>query len=161
MQSDMEKTFSPILNSIARYEVQFSAPLYAEHTNTPIIDTDEFYINGEAVKINNYTDAYVDGFYKLKSYRMIGEDEVIVNPDIGYIDVANGVVVFDGINITSYNTTKGRISIYAKPNSFDIAPKRNQLVIINMSEVEVTPEIDTIATGGTVAGIGYNVTPRH
>ncbi len=161
MRSDMEKTFSPILNSIARYEVQFSAPLYAEHTNTAIIDTDEFYIDGEAVKINNYTDAYVDGFYKLKSYKMIGEDEVIVNPDIGYIDVVNGIVVFDGINITSYDTAKGRISIYAKPNSFDIAPKRNQLVIVNMNQVQVTPEIDTIATGGTVAGIGYNVTPRH
>lgn len=161
IRTSMEKTFSPILNSIARYEVQFSAPLYAEHTREAIIDTDEFTIDGEAVKINNYEDSYADGLYKLKSYKMLGESEVIVNPDIGYVDVTNGIVVFDGINITAYNTTKGKISIFGKPNSFDIAPKRNQLVIVNMNEVEVTPEIDTIATGGTVAGIGYTVTPRH
>jgi len=158
---DMQKTFTPILNSIARYEVQFSAPLYAEHTNEAIIDTDEFTINGVAVRIKNYADPYADGFYKLKSYRMIGEEEVIVEPDIGYIDTVNGIVVFNGINITAYDTTKGKISIFAKPNSFDIAPKRNQLVIVNMSEVQVTPEIDTIATGGTIAGIGYNVISRH
>lgn len=158
---NMEKTFTPILNSIARYEVQFSAPLYSEHTNESIIETDEFSIEGVAVRIKNYEDSYADGFYKLKSYRMIGEDEVVVDPDVGYIDTVNGIVVLNGVNITEYNTTKGKISIFAKPNSFDIAPKRNQLVIVNTSEVQVTPEIDTIATGGTIAGIGYNVIARH
>lgn len=158
---DMEKTFIPILNSIARYEVQFSAPLYAEHTNEPIIETDELTVDGVAVKIKNYADSYADGLYKLKSYRMIGEDEVIVEPDVGYIDATNGIVVFNGLNVTAYDTTKGKVSIFAKPNSFDIAPKRNQLVIVNMSEVQVTPEIDTIATGGTIAGIGYSVISRH
>lgn len=161
VRSNMEKKFSPILNSIARYEVEFSAPLYSEHTNESIIDTDEFTIDGVAVRIKNYVDSYADGLYKLKSYRMIGEEEQIINPEVGYVDVTNGIVVFDGINITAYNTTKGTISIYGKPNSFDIAPKRNQLVIVNMNQVKVTPEIDTIATGGTIAGIGYTVTSRH
>lgn len=161
MRANMEKKFTPVLNTIARYVVEFSAPLYASHTNEPIIETDEFVIGGESVKIKNYVDSYATGFYKLKSYKMIGEDEIVINPDIGYIDTVNGIVVFDGINITDYDTTKGVISIYAKPNSFDIAPKRNQLVLINMNQVTVTPEIDTIATGGTVAGIGYTVTARH
>lgn len=161
LRVNMEKKFTPIVNTIARYVVEFSAPLYASHTNEAIIETDEFYINGVAVRIKNYVDTYADGIYKLKSYNIIGEDEIVVNPDIGYIDVTNGIVVFDGINITDYDTAKGSISIYGKPNSFDIAPKRNQLVIVNMSEVSVTPEIDTIATGGTVAGIGYTVTARH
>lgn len=161
MRVNMEKKFSPILNTIARYIVEFSAPLYASHTNEAIITTDEFYVNGIAVRVKNYVDAYTDGVYKLKTYRIIGEDEIVVNPDVGYVDVTNGIVVFDGINITAYDTTKGSISIFGKPNSFDIAPKRNQLVIINMNQVEVTPEIDTIATGGTIAGIGYTVTARH
>lgn len=161
MRVNMEKKFNPIVNTIARYVVEFSAPLYASHTNEPIITTDIFEINGVEVQVKNYADAYADGLYKLKTYRMIGEDEIIVNPDVGYIDVTNGLVVFDGINITNYDTAKGVISIFGRPNSFDIAPKRNQLVLINMNEVAVTPEIDTIATGGTVAGIGYAVTPRH
>ena len=161
MRVNMEKKFSPILNTIARYVVEFSAPLYASHSNTAVITTDEFYINGVAVRVKNYADPYSDGIYKLKTYRIIGEDEIVVNPDVGYVDVTNGIVVFDGINITNYDTAKGAISIFGRPNSFDIAPKRNQLVIINMNEVEVTPEIDTIATGGTIAGIGYTVTARH
>lgn len=161
MRVNMEKTFTPLLNTIARYVVEFSAPLYASHTNEPIITSDIFEINGTEVQVKNYVDSYADGLYKLKSFRMIGQDEIIVNPDVGYIDVTNGLVVFDGINITSYNTAKGVISIFGRPNSFDIAPKRNQLVLINMNEVTVTPEIDTIATGGTIAGIGYSVTPRH
>lgn len=156
-----EKRFIPTLNAIARYEVEFSSPLYASHTSEAIIDTDEFTIDGVAVKIRNYSDAYADGLYKLKTYRTIGEDEVIVNPDVGYVDVTNGIVVLNGINITAYDTVKGFVSIYGKPNSFDIAPKRNQLVIINMSQTNVTPEIDTIATGGTIAGIGYTVIARH
>ena len=161
MRVNMEKKFTPILNTIARYVVEFSAPLYASHSNTAVITTDEFYINGVAVRVKNYADPYSDGIYKLKTYRIIGEDEIVVNPDVGYVDVTNGIVVFDGINITNYDTAKGAISIFGRPNSFDIAPKRNQLVIINMNEVEVTPEIDTIATGGTIAGIGYTVTARH
>jgi hypothetical protein len=156
-----EKRFIPTLNAIARYEVEFSSPLYASHTSEAIIDTDEFTIDGVAVKIRNYPDSYADGLYKLKTYRTIGEDEVIVNPDVGYVDVTNGIVVLNGVNITAYDTVKGFVSIYGKPNSFDIAPKRNQLVIINMSQTNVTPEIDTIATGGTIAGIGYTVIARH
>ena len=53
------------------------------------------------------------------------------------------------------------IEITASPNSNDIAPKRNQLLQIDMNNVTVTPQIDTIATGGTVAGIGYETVPRH
>jgi hypothetical protein len=161
MRVNMEKTFTPLLNTIARYVIEFSAPLYASHSNEPIITSDIFTINGTEVQVKNYADSYADGLYKLKSFRMIGQDEIIVNPDVGYIDVTNGLVIFDGINITSYNTAKGFISIFGRPNSFDIAPKRNQLVLIDMTEVTVTPEIDTIATGGTIAGIGYSVTPRH
>ena len=35
----------------------------------------------------------------------------------------------------------------------------NQLLTIDMNEVSVTPQIDTVSTGGTVAGIGYTTTP--
>jgi hypothetical protein len=30
-----------------------------------------------------------------------------------------------------------------------------------MSISTITPEVDTIATGGVIAGIGYSTTPRH
>ena len=161
MRVNMEKRFIPITNAITKYEIEFSAPLYAEHSNEPIVQTDAIEIEGKSVYVKNYIDSYGIGLYKLKTYQMIGEEEVVINPDVGYVDVTNGLVVLNGVNITNYDTTKGYISLHAKPNSFDIAPKRNQLVLINMGLVSVTPEIDTIATGGTIAGIGYNVISRH
>jgi hypothetical protein len=53
------------------------------------------------------------------------------------------------------------MAVTSMPNSNDIAPKRNQLLQIDMGLTTITPEVDTIATGGTIAGIGYETTPRH
>ena len=53
------------------------------------------------------------------------------------------------------------ITMTASPNSNDIAPKRNQLLQIDMELTTITPQVDTIATGGTIAGIGYQTTSRH
>ena len=161
MRLKMEKHFIPILNAITRYDIEFSAALYAEHTTEPVIESDEIEIDGKLVKIRNYSDLASAGIYKLYTYQMIGEEQIIISPDVGYVDIANGIVSLTGVNITNYDTTKGFIAFSAHPNSFDIAPKRNQLVLINMDGVTVTPEIDTIATGGTIAGIGYTVTSRH
>ena len=77
----------------------------------------------------------------------------------GYIDAPNGVVV-----ITNFNPSAipgSYIAVTAVPNSNDIAPKRNQLLQIDMSLTTISPEVDSIATGGVIAGIGYVTTPRH
>lgn len=157
----MQKMLVPYLNTLSKYELQFSAPLYTTRSNEKIISTDEFEIDGVAIRVEDSGIVKDDGTRTLYSYRTVNDTKVIVNSDIGYIDPANGLVVLSGVNITNYNTTVGHISFNALPNSFDIAPKRNQLVVISMDDVNVTPEIDTIATGGTIAGIGYTTIPRH
>ena len=161
IRSSMEKRFVPILNTIARYELQFSSPLYSSRTNERVISTDEFEIDGENVFIEDSFEEEANGTRKLYSFRTISDVKVIINNDVGYVDPSTGIVVLNGINITGYNTTAGHISVKGIPNSFDIAPKRNQLVIISMDDLTVTPQIDTIATGGSIAGIGYTTTPRH
>jgi len=42
-----------------------------------------------------------------------------------------------------------------KPASSDVSPTRNELLTINTSTAKITGEVDTMATGGTTAGIDY------
>ena len=55
-------------------------------------------------------------------------------------------------------TTAIRITVV--PDSLDLAPKRNQLINIENDQVVITPEIDTIATGGSSGTINYTTTSR-
>ena len=66
-----------------------------------------------------------------------------------------------GSSVDPDSIVGNEIHINAAPDSNDIAPKLNQLLEIDMGMTTVTPEVDTIATGGVVAGIGYRTTPRH
>ena len=52
------------------------------------------------------------------------------------------------------------ITVTATPSSSDLAPKRNQLLQIDLLQTTVTPQVDEIATGSVIAGIGYTTTPN-
>ena len=45
-----------------------------------------------------------------------------------------------------------------KPASTDVSPARNVLLDINTSTATISGEVDTMATGGTTAGIDYETT---
>jgi len=47
------------------------------------------------------------------------------------------------------------IDVTVKPASTDVSPTRNELLTINTSTAIISGEIDTMATGGTTAGIDY------
>ena len=76
---------------------------------------------------------------------------------IGTIYAAQGKVVIDGL--TPDTTTP--IAITLLPNSNDLAPKRNQLLDILLSNVAITGEVDTIAVAGSSGAINYTTQSRH
>ena len=91
-------------------------------------------------------------------FRLTTTNQKIVSVQkAGTVDVVNGIVTLDSFSPSAISGSY--ITITATPNSNDIAPKRNQLLEIDLNEVTVTPQVDTVATGGTVAGIGYTTTP--
>ena len=61
-------------------------------------------------------------------------------------------------NFTPNNTNVIRVTV--TPNSLDLAPKRDQLISIDNTYVNITPEIDTIATAGSSGSINYTTTSR-
>ena len=97
---------------------------------------------------------------QLQIFRLSSTNQKIITVEnAGSVDVVNGI-----ITITSFNPeaiTGSYITITATPNSNDIAPQRQQLIEIDMNNVTVTPQIDTVATGGAIAGVGYTTTPNY
>jgi len=72
------------------------------------------------------------------------------------VENATGRVVLEGFNLTSIvDTTTTQLKINARPASSDIKPTRNELLTIDTTNATITGEIDTMAVGGTTAGIDY------
>ena len=76
--------------------------------------------------------------------------------DAGEVNISKGTITLNNF----IPTTNASIKISVIPDSLDIAPKREQLLMIDSSFVTITPEIDTIATAGSSGSITYTTTSR-
>lgn len=154
----MQKRFVPTIGTPARYELEFSSPLYTTRSTEEVISSSAFTLNGQTHFIEDYNPAGVLE-HKLRIYRTVANQKIVTVLDAGYIEPEKGLFVLTSFNPEAF--AGNYITITSSPNSNDIAPKRNQLLQIDMNNVTVEPQIDTIATGGVVAGIGYQTVPRH
>jgi len=161
----MQKRLVPEIGISKKYTLSFSAPLYSSGSNEKIISSTGFTYNGFTQYIHDLpqnTNQVTNDLivrHPLQIYRIIGDAKQVTIQDAGFIIAEEGLVVLENFNPSAYDGNY--ISISAQPNSNDIAPKRNQLLQIDMGITTINPEVDTIATGGSIAGIGYNTTPRH
>jgi hypothetical protein len=163
----MIKRLIPILNTPRLYSIQFSSPLYSTRSNDKVISSTSFTYNGVTSYIQDRaqtlgsSEPHSDkgGTHTLEIYKLLNNNKITTVSDIGYIIADQGLVVLEKFTPSAINGDY--ITITGIPNSYDIAPKRNQLIKINMDDVTVTGEVDTIATGGTPAGVSYTTTPRH
>lgn len=163
----MVKRVVPVLNTPRLYTIQFSSPLYFTRSNDKVITSTSFtyggvtsYIQDRAQTLGS-AEPHSDkgGTHTLELYKILNNSKITTVSDIGYIIADQGLVVLERFAPSAINGDY--ITITGIPNSNDIAPKRNQLIKINMDDVTVTGEVDTIATGGTPAGVSYTTTPRH
>jgi hypothetical protein len=162
----MQKRFVPNIGTPQKYTLEFSSPLCSIRVYTSSIMSSAFTLNGftqflqdepdlELVDLLNNT---VNPPHTLYAYRLVGDTKVITVRDAGTVFPDDGIVELVDFNPEAFEGDY--ITITGIPGSDDIAPKRNQLLQIDMSQVTVVPEIDTIATGGSIAGIGYRTTPK-
>jgi hypothetical protein len=168
---DIDKSDPSILNSTARvfmykditpnpavnnsFILEYSSPIYQTSSTEDIIESSAFLINGvehyfgdtPIVGTNNRT-VYI--------YKLVNGNRIKIK-DAGIIEPAVGKVTLSGFRPDD-NTS---IRITVVPNSNDLAPKRNQLLEINLLSTTVIGEIDTIAVAGSAGAINYNTTARH
>lgn len=171
MLREIDKSDPSILNSVARvfmykdvtpsntlnnyFDLEYSSPIYHTHSNSSVISSTAIIING----IEHYLgDAPVVGSddRTVFLYKYIGGNVIRVK-DVGTIYANVGQVVISGFK----PDTTDSIRITLQPNSNDLAPKRNQLLKIDLLETNVIGEVDTIAVAGSAGAINYTTTARH
>lgn len=151
----MYKDVTPKVGQTNYWDVTYSSPIYATSSNESVISSSTFTIGGVDhvlgdVPKTNSTDRTI------YLYRVIGGVKTRLNA-VGTVYASAGRVVANGVQ----PDTTAAVTIYALPNSFDLAPKRNQLLDISTVQSTVTGEIDTIALAGSSGAITYTTTPRH
>ena len=154
----MKKRFVPILNQSVRYEIQFSSPIYITDSSEPLIyKSSTFTYNEEQCTLQDYVDT--NGDRKVRIIRGSGINQVTLANDVGFIDAAAGKLVLTAFNPSSYIGPYIELTVLGDSN--DVAPKRNNIVSIDMSDVVISGSNDPVLTGSAAGGTNYNLTPRH
>lgn len=151
----MYKDVTPKVGQTNYWDITYSSPIYSTSSDDSVISSSIIKIGGVDhilgdVPKTNSTDRTVYLF------RVVSGVKTRLNA-VGTVYAANGRVVVNGVQ----PDTTTAVTIYALPNSFDLAPKRNQLLDISSVQSTVTGEIDTIALAGSSGAITYTTTPRH
>ena len=114
-----------------------------------------FYTQGDAVNIHYFDD---DGKGVLRRYYLSSGARVYLDSTAGTVDYPNGKITINAINITSTVNTDSTIDFTVIPAGNDVVATRGNLIDIDPSDVKVTGEVDTIASGESSAGVGYTST---
>jgi len=152
----MFQNITPVNNADNNFSLSFSSPFYQSGLSTAYI------MSSTAFKINNvdhfFGDVPISGSTQRKVivYKVVDDVNSIVIADAGLIDIEKGTITLNSFR----PDTTDAIKITILPNSLDLAPKRDQLISIDMNTVTITPEIDTIATAGSSGSINYKTTSR-
>jgi hypothetical protein len=98
---------------------------------------------------------YYDASTASRIVQIVDVDGLIYDTNAGSVAESTGTVTLTSFNPTALPTGMTTIDVTVKPASTDVSPTRNELLTINTSTAIISGEIDTMATGGTTAGIDY------
>ena len=158
----VQKRLTPNVGYPQKYTLEFSSPFSSNiATGSSVIDSSEFIMNGFNHKMQDVptTDPNIR---KVQLYRISNNQKIITTVDAGTVNIKTGTVI-----LTNFNPDGGVVGSYAyitvtgTPSSNDLAPRRNQLLQIDLLQTVVTPQVDEIATGSVIAGIGYTTTANN
>jgi hypothetical protein len=146
-------TPNPAVNN--SFILEYSSPIYQTSSTEDIIESSAFLINGVE---HYFGDTPINGTNNrtVYLYKVVNGSRIRIK-DAGLIEPASGKVTLSGFRPD--DDTSIRITVV--PNSNDLAPKRNQLLEIDLLSTTVIGEIDTIAVAGSAGAINYNTTARH
>ena len=151
----VSKTTTLIQDSIAVIYLNFGTQLQPDDGNTisycsPWQYGGNYYYLGDSADPTNADRRILHTYYIQDGVRYI------VNRDAGSLILSTGEMLIKPVAI---NGTQD-IIIECIPISNDIAPRRNQILNIDMASLNVYSEIDTIAVGGSAAISTYTTFKR-
>ena len=151
----MQKKITPTLGEATKYTLKFNQALTDLDATT---GTTGSYVTSSIFTFNS-VDAKLKDFYDSSSdtriIQIVNTSGLVLATNVGDVNEEDGIVTLNSFAPTALPTGQATIDVTVKPASSDVSPTRNELLTINTSTATITGEIDTMATGGTTAGIDY------
>ena len=147
MSLQMQKRLEPNLEAITTYVVNFDNEIYHPIDGyTPVLTSTVFgyqdSTSSETVKPN--VDAYIndDGSGNIRIYKLVGGTKIYLNETAGTIDYTTGKISLLNFAPQYLDSTDTYIQFTTIPNSKDISSRRNQILIVEDSGLDVncTPQ---------------------
>ena len=163
----LSKDFTPTLNTSVKYTIPFNNALYNPHSGHDmdaggILSSSGFTISGDT----NEMFLNDDGKGNVRLYYIAdGTTNTYVNNTQGTIDYLTGLVTLNSLNIIGVSNVDGasatQVRLIVQPDSNDIIAVRNQVLEIDLTNTSITAVVDTVATGGSSAGVGVTTTSSY
>ena len=155
----MTKKIIPTIGTAKSYSLKF----YQELTDLDATSsTTGSYVTSDTFTFTGVTGAKLKDFYDTDSgtriVQVVDAAGLVLDTNAGSINETTGTVTLNSFNPTALPSGQTTISVTVKAASTDVSPARNVLLSINTSNATITGEVDTMATGGTTAGIDYTTT---
>jgi hypothetical protein len=155
----LRRQVAPRYNVSAEYSINLVNPIYSANVPEEAISSSGFYIKGSDA-IHYIQD---DGIGNIQLYyftssrsAVAGSTKFIVNPKIGTVDYANGIINIKNLNITALADIDWEITI--KPQSNDVVSAYTQIAQIARNYVTVNAIPDKTANGDLRGGKNYTFT---
>ena len=121
-----------------------------------ILTTTGFKVDGDITNTYYFDD---DGSGVIRRYSLNASGvRVFADQSAGTIDYTNGKISIDAIKFTSTVNNDTSIDFTTLPISDDVVAIRGSLIDISVDDINVKGEVDTISSGESSAGVGYNST---
>lgn len=153
----MIKSFRPNPLKNEDYVLKYANALYTSYIEEPTIESNVFILEGVECKLADEPIVGEEPKRRIYVYKVSDGFKLLNYTDVGYIEPEKANVVLKDIKFDLSN----EIFIYAKPDSFDIAPKFNQLVSISTDDITVVGELDSVSLLGSTGLSSYKTFKRH
>jgi hypothetical protein len=157
INSRIYKVIDPNPLTPTDYVIGYPCEIYKTLDVDYVVTSSSFYIDNELAFIAD--EPMDDGTYNRRLKFMDAATGLVLTKykDIGWVDVVKGKVYIENIRFDNTNP----ISIYVKPNTYDVAPKYNQIVRINQNDIIANGKLDTVAEYNIAGLSGYATFKRH
>lgn len=156
MRLELYKTFTPNPTLKTTYTIEFPSALYIEPGEINV-RSDSFYIGNTLAQLGDEEDPNNSDRRILYFYNAATGFKLDQYTNVGYAVISTGTIVIQSIKFDLANDIK----IYAHPDSYDVAPRFNQLLNINASDITVEMKYDTVSGYGAAGLSSYSAFKRH
>ena len=155
----MTKKIIPTIGTAKSYSLKYNQALTDLDATS---GTTGSYVTSNTFTFTGVSGAKLKDFYDTDSgtriVQVVDASGLVLDTNAGSINETAGTVTLNSFNVDALPTGQTTIDITVKAASTDVAPARNVLLSINTSTATIEGEVDTMATGGTTAGIDYGTT---